>query len=65
MRCPICDHPDHRVIRTDAQDDRVRRTRECLKCAHRWHTAEVPETMIERAGEIVEAFARMRDAVGE
>lgn len=65
MNCPICDHSDHRVIRTDAKDGLVRRSRECLKCAHRWFTAEVPETVLERAAEIAEAWRHMRDAIGE
>lgn len=65
MNCPICAHPDHRVLRTDAKDGTMRRVRECLRCAHRWFTMEAPEDVYVRAADIVEAFQVMRDRVGE
>lgn len=65
MNCPACAHPDHRILRTDAQGGVVRRTRECLKCTKRWHTIEAPEPVFRRAEEIAEAFEAMRGAVGE
>lgn len=65
MNCPVCSGGQHRVLRTDAKDGRVRRSRECLGCGKRWHTVEVPETVLERADEIAEAWKHMRDAIGE
>lgn len=65
MKCPVCTHPDHRVLRTQEQGDGVRRTRECLDCAHRWFTLEAPESVYKRAADIEEAFRAMQGAVGE
>jgi transcriptional repressor NrdR len=65
VNCPICAHPDHRVLRTQETEDGVRRTRECLSCAHRWFTIEAPEEVYRRAEDITEAFRAMQGAVGE
>jgi transcriptional regulator NrdR family protein len=65
MNCPTCAHPDHRVLRTDAKDGRVRRARECLRCGHRWHTVEMPEADAKRADEVREVLRHAIRAVGE
>lgn len=45
MRCPSCDHSEHRVV--DSRSSRggraIRRRRECLECTHRFTTYEVIE----------------------
>lgn len=61
MNCPVCNHGEHRVLRTNG----ARRTRECLKCGKRWFTIEAPEDVYTRAEEIREAFQRLRGVVGE
>lgn len=65
MNCPNCGHGNHRVLRTDALDGRVRRSRECLSCGKRWHTIEAPEEIYRRAADVVEIGRQLRDAIGE
>lgn len=65
MKCPACGHGEHRVLRTDAKDGRVRRSRECLQCGKRWHTVELLEHEVERADDIREALRHAIRAVGE
>jgi transcriptional regulator NrdR family protein len=65
VNCPTCGHPDHRVLRTDAKDGRVRRSRECLRCAARWHTVEALEQDWKRAELIRESLQFAIRAVGE
>ncbi|GMU25290.1 transcriptional regulator NrdR [Patescibacteria group bacterium] len=42
MRCPVCNHPDTRVVdsRMSAEGDSIRRRRECDKCGFRFSTSE-------------------------
>lgn len=46
MQCPLCQHPDSRVLDTDNN----RRRRECLHCKHRWTTLELPIEQARVAG---------------
>ena len=65
MRCPVCHHPDNRVLesRSAESGQSVRRRRECLKCNYRFTTYEriefVPITVIKRDGER-ESFDRSK-----
>ena len=45
MKCPICSHPDSRVVdsRTTKEGNAIRRRRECESCGHRFTTYERPE----------------------
>lgn len=63
MNCPNCGHGEHRVLRTAEEDEAIARTRECLKCAKRWKTAEVDAERLERANDIIEAYERLGGAV--
>ena len=45
MKCPFCGFDDSKVIDSRAVDERIRRRRECLKCAKRFTTYESVETM--------------------
>lgn len=47
MRCPFCTYPESKVIdsRPTDEGERIRRRRECLKCAKRFTTYEVVETL--------------------
>jgi transcriptional regulator NrdR family protein len=65
MICPTCGHGEHRVLRTDAGDGRIQRTRECVRCGKRWHTAEVTADVLAKANEIREAYRKLGQAVGE
>ena len=49
MNCPVCSH-DTRVLRTD---DTVRR-RECVRCGHKFITAEILKDELERSKRIIE-----------
>lgn len=46
MKCPFCFHNESKVIdsRPTDENERIRRRRECLKCARRFTTYEVVET---------------------
>ncbi|NEP46363.1 MAG: transcriptional regulator NrdR, partial [Okeania sp. SIO2H7] len=56
MQCPICQHPNSRVLesRSTEAGQSVRRRRECLNCQHRFTTYEriefVPITVIKKDG---------------
>ena len=47
MKCPYCGHSESKVIdsRPTDEGERIRRRRECLKCAKRFTTYEVIETV--------------------
>jgi transcriptional regulator NrdR family protein len=47
MNCPICSHPVHYVVRTEASAIDIRRRRRCDRCGHRWHTTERVEGELE------------------
>jgi transcriptional regulator NrdR family protein len=48
MNCPICSHPDHCVVRTEATPTSIRRRRRCERCGHRWHTTELVQGELDR-----------------
>lgn len=50
MHCPFCNAPETKVIdsRLTNEGDQVRRRRECLTCAERFTTFEIPELMMPR-----------------
>jgi len=63
MKCPICYHPDTKVLDSRVASDglSIRRRRECLKCAFRFSTYEELEildvSLIKRDGR-KEAYSR-------
>jgi len=63
MKCPICYHPDTKVLDSRVATDglSIRRRRECLKCAFRFSTYEELEildvSLIKRDGR-KEAYSR-------
>ena len=50
MWCPFCNHDDTRVVDSRVTGDgmQIRRRRECMKCALRFNTYEVPEVKAPR-----------------
>ena len=40
MNCPICQHTEHSVAKTEPTKHTIRRRRQCLRCGHRWTTFE-------------------------
>ena len=40
MICPLCRHPDSKVLDTRTSGDGIRRRRQCLACDHRYTTHE-------------------------
>lgn len=69
MRCPVCRKGDTQVIdsRESEEGNLVRRRRECLKCGHRFSTAEKierkPITVLKKDGK-KELFQREKLANG-
>jgi transcriptional repressor NrdR len=65
MQCPICQHPNSRVLesRSTESGQSIRRRRECLACKHRFTTYErvefVPLTVIKKDGS-KESFDRSK-----
>ncbi len=47
MKCPYCSYEESKVVDSRSADDgeRIRRRRECLKCAKRFTTYEIIETV--------------------
>jgi len=47
MNCPVCNHPDTKVIDSRVVSDKtgIRRRRECIKCSFRFSTIEEAELM--------------------
>lgn len=47
MRCPFCGYEESKVVdsRPTEENEKIRRRRECLKCASRFTTYEVIETV--------------------
>ena len=46
MKCPVCAHPESKVIdsRTSENGEKIKRRRECMKCKQRFTTYEILET---------------------
>ncbi|MFH1412678.1 MAG: transcriptional regulator NrdR [bacterium] len=69
MKCPVCHHPDTKVIdsRTAGEGLTIRRRRECLKCNFRFSTYEEIEildlTIIKRDGH-KESYSREKIVKG-
>lgn len=57
MKCPLCNHPDSRVLDSRPIDDAtsIKRRRECIACGKRFTTYEVIDTVpiavVKRNGE--------------
>ena len=63
MKCPFCGHPESKVIDTRPTDEgeRIRRRRECLRCAKRFTSYEIIETtplMVAKRDGSREVFSR-------
>lgn len=69
MKCPVCGHPNSRVLESRDVDDggSIRRRRECLNCQHRFTTyerLEVPNLMIVKKDGNREMFDREKVSSG-
>lgn len=47
MKCAVCAHEEHHVLRSTPKDGAIRRVRECKRCGHRWATIEQAEELLE------------------
>lgn len=56
MKCPTCGGEDSHIIKTTAQDDLIRRSRQCDKCGYRWSTVEIPADFHKRASRALETL---------
>lgn len=57
MKCPVCQHDDSAVIRTDQLPDAIRRRRECTRCHHRWNTFETNQDAVSELVRIKDLLA--------
>lgn len=64
MHCSVCNHDESIVIRTDAEDQYIRRRRECCRCHHRWNTFETPANVVEELQRIKDIARPLADLVG-
>lgn len=64
MNCPLCNHEETRVLRTTERADKIRRTRQCSRCGHRWATLEVSESEIIHAERVKQAAGALMQAIG-
>ena len=63
MRCPECLHDESKVIDSRPAEHKIRRRRECLKCAERFTTYEIIEdisVMVKKRDGSVESFNRQK-----
>lgn len=57
MKCPYCGHLEDKVVdsRSSAENDSIRRRRECLKCQRRFttyeHIEEIPLMVVKKNGQ--------------
>lgn len=65
MPCPLCTHPDSRVLRTSERDNgQIRRTRQCVRCGHRWPTVEIAESEAQQIARVRAAAGALLEAIG-
>lgn len=64
MPCPLCNHPDSRVLRTTERNGQIRRTRQCERCGHRWPTVEITEAEALQVERVKRAVGGLIEAVG-
>lgn len=65
MACPLCTHPDSRVIRSSERESgQVRRTRQCERCGNRWATVEIPEAEAQHVAKVRAAAGALIAAIG-
>ena len=60
MHCPVCRHPDSRVIGARTSDDGLstRRRRQCPECGGRFSTTETASLMVIKRSGVMESFSR-------
>lgn len=63
MNCPICQHGDSAVIRTEPTENTIRRRRECCQCRHRWNTFENSEDAAAELAKLKTALAPVAELV--
>ena len=66
MYCPVCRHPDRRVIDSRTSDDGVsiRRRRQCPECGRRFSTLETASLSVIKRSGVTEPFSREKIASG-
>ncbi len=63
MVCPFCGYCDSKVIDSRPYEGKIRRRRECIKCARRFTTfesVEVPELLVNKKDNTFEQFNRTK-----
>ena len=63
MLCPICQHGEHSVVKTEPAEHAIRRRRQCLRCGHRWTTFEGMENVLDELARLKQALAPIAELV--
>lgn len=63
MHCPVCQHPENLVLRTETRETVIRRRRECCQCRHRWTTFETSSDVSEKLNQIKEIVPKLADLI--
>lgn len=63
MLCPLCTHTETRVLRTIDEAERIRRSRECRRCGHRWATSEILTVRVRKLEELETAARKALETV--
>jgi transcriptional repressor NrdR len=66
MFCPVCRHPDSRVIDSRTSDDglSIRRRRQCPECGRRFSTTETASLNVVKRNGVLEPFSREKIVSG-
>lgn len=67
MKCPYCGYFDSKVVDSRPKDEKIKRRRECIKCAARFTTfeeVEKPLLMVEKRSGMYEPFDRNKLITG-
>lgn len=55
MHCPMCQHPDSKILDSDAHAHWNFRRRQCVACGGQYDTSELPNETLERLRELLAA----------
>jgi transcriptional regulator NrdR family protein len=65
LKCPVCQHTDSSVVRTDQEAHYIKRRRQCSRCGHRWTTGEAPIEELQNTIKIKAVAAAAAKALAE
>jgi hypothetical protein len=63
MHCPICQHGQHFVLKTESVEQVIRRRRQCARCGHRWNTYEGMADLGDELVRLKQALSKVAELV--